>query len=387
MRNFIKLGLMLFFAGVLVVSLAVVGCETGDKDSMNNRANAGEKETEKPKKDPAQAFLDENCKSFFHKSLHATGEGMRKWYEEEGGFMNVTKMPYKDLGCKNCHACSCDRCHAEKKEDGTMTFSVARAGKKELCLECHSRAKVTFKFDTQQKIDDVHMSQGFQCTECHKSEDIHGDGKKYSSMRDEGAVKAKCTNCHSMEDLEKDKDKNRSHKKHLKNIDCAACHVSNTLTCYNCHFDKFLETGKKPGNFVPAKDWLLLVNYKGKVTSGNIQSLVYKGKKFVAYVPYFTHSVPGKGRACGDCHGTDAAKTLAEGKEITVTTWNAEQKKVDSIGGVIPYAEGKLRWLFLDKKDGEWIPMDGTKPDFVQNAAYAEPLTEKQLKLLAKPYK
>ena len=41
--------------------------------------------------------------SFFTKSLHYTGEGMRRWYEEEGGFMEITKIPYDELNCKKCH--------------------------------------------------------------------------------------------------------------------------------------------------------------------------------------------------------------------------------------------------------------------------------------------
>ncbi len=36
--------------------------------------------------------------SFFTKSLHYTGEGMRRWYEEEGGFMEITKIPFAAYG-------------------------------------------------------------------------------------------------------------------------------------------------------------------------------------------------------------------------------------------------------------------------------------------------
>lgn len=39
-------------------------------------------------------------RSFFTKSLHFTGEGMRYWYEEAGGFMRITGIPYRDLDCK-----------------------------------------------------------------------------------------------------------------------------------------------------------------------------------------------------------------------------------------------------------------------------------------------
>ena len=50
--------------------------------------------------------------SFYSKSLHYTGEGMRYWYEEQGGFMEITNIPYSQLDCKNCHVQSCDLCHA-----------------------------------------------------------------------------------------------------------------------------------------------------------------------------------------------------------------------------------------------------------------------------------
>jgi hypothetical protein len=41
--------------------------------------------------------------SFFTDSLHYAGEGMRRWYEEEGGFIEITKIPYDQLDCKSCH--------------------------------------------------------------------------------------------------------------------------------------------------------------------------------------------------------------------------------------------------------------------------------------------
>jgi len=64
----------------------------------------------------ATAESDQPClTSFFTNSLHYTGEGMRRWYEEEGGFMEITKIPYDQLNCKSCHVKSCDQCHLKKK--------------------------------------------------------------------------------------------------------------------------------------------------------------------------------------------------------------------------------------------------------------------------------
>ena len=317
------------------------------------------------------------CKSFYHNSLHATGEGMRRWYEEDNGFMNITDIPYAKLDCKNCHADSCDRCHTERN-GGKKVFSLQKARNSEMCLECHARQKVTMKVDKALGIEDVHATAGLECTDCHGAKDVHGDGAKYGSMRDPGAVEAACINCHA--DVAK---ANPSHKRHIKNIDCAACHVSNTITCYNCHFDSFMATGKRPGNFIPGKDWLLLVNHEGKVTSGNAQTLVYKGKKFIAYVPYFTHSIMKKARQCDDCHGAEASKLLNEGGHVPVVKW--EDGKLKPFKGVIPWIEGKLDWVYLDKKESKWVPMPNMSPDLTQRAGHATPLTEKQLRRLKSP--
>ena len=51
----------------------------------------------------AQARKADECKSFYDKSLHSTGEGMRYWYEREDGFMQITGIPYKDLGLSLIH--------------------------------------------------------------------------------------------------------------------------------------------------------------------------------------------------------------------------------------------------------------------------------------------
>ena len=62
-------------------------------------------------------------------------------------------------------------------------------------------------------------------------------------MREPGALKVACTSCHTT-DTSID-----AHMVHEDKLDCAACHVSNTLACMNCHFDSFVETGKRKGNF------------------------------------------------------------------------------------------------------------------------------------------
>jgi len=324
--------------------------------------------------------MDESCPSFFSKSLHHTGEGMRYWYEEQNGFMKVSGIPYQQLGCKNCHVKSCDKCHAVEKE-GKMIFSVEKAKTLENCFSCHKREASTFKRDKETGHLDVHLAAGMKCTDCHLAQDVHGDGIFYQSMRAEGAVKANCLNCHQKgEKAPMFKADLRSHKVHQNKLDCAACHVSATMVCYNCHFSRYLETKSKKGNFIPMKSWLLLINYKGKVTAGNIMTLVYKGKKFIAYVPYLTHSIMSKGRKCADCHNNKAIKLIKAGKKVPVVSF--KNGEIIPWEGVVPTVPEQLEWIFLDKKGEKWVVLKGKEEPTVQFAAYGEPLTSQQLKKL-----
>lgn len=315
----------------------------------------------------------------FFKSLHHTGEGMRYWYEENGGFKELTGIPYEKLDCKKCHVTSCDQCHI-KKDDQECSYSLKTAKDTQTCLLCHSREKVTFKIGKKKNTLDVHMASGMGCVDCHKGQDVHGDGTFYRSMRDEGAVKASCKNCHS---LEKDI---RAHKVHKNKLDCAACHVANTTSCLNCHFNKFLEQGKRAGNFFPPiQDWMILVNYKGKVTSGNVQTMVYNGKTFITYAPYFTHSVQAKARGCIDCHANEAVSLIKKGKSVPMATFKDNQ--MVSWKGVVPLVPDQLEWQFVDKQGDQWIPLKTKGKPMLQYSCYAEPFTKEQVKKMARPFK
>ena len=319
--------------------------------------------------------------SFFANSLHYTGEGMRHWYEDEGGFMQVTQIPYNRLDCSGCHVRSCDKCHAKKK-GGKLVFSENKPRDMNTCIPCHSREGLTFKFDGENDQLDVHISVGMVCADCHYQYDVHGDGRFRSSMRHPKSVRASCQGCHveqEQESPEFDPD-TESHRVHGDKLDCAACHVSNTVSCLNCHFDSFLKTGERKGNFLPMKDWLLLINYDGKVTSGNVQTLVYQNKKFIAYAPYFTHSVTSEGRECNDCHRNKAVLKMQNGEKVRVVDF--QNGKPISWKGVVPLVEEKLDWIFLNRAKNGWEPLLTKEAPTVQFATYGSPLTEKQLQKL-----
>lgn len=324
---------------------------------------------------------EDNKEECFYNSLHHTGEGMRYWYEENDGFMGITGIPYKELDCSNCHVKSCAPCHMSKDED-ICSYSLKVAKDKATCLKCHSREKVTFALNEKMGNLDLHIANGMVCADCHTAQDVHGDGKAYKTMRDEGAVKTKCTKCHEFDE----DDLSRSHKVHKEKLDCTACHVANTTTCLNCHFTKFLETGTRKGNFFPPiQEWVILVNYKGKITSGNVQTLVHEGKTFITYAPYFTHAVQKDGRKCVDCHANEAINLIIEGKSVPMSVY--DEGDIVSWKGVVPFVPDKLDWVFLDKEGDSWIPIQDDIKPLVQYSCYAEPLTKDQITKMGMPFK
>lgn len=321
----------------------------------------------------------------FETSLHHTGRGMAHWYDAQDGFSAVTKVPYKELGCKGCHVSSCNDCHLEDTGDGCCAYSLDKARDPATCLKCHSREKATIGIDKARGTPGVHMSF-IGCADCHTAREVHGDGTCYESMRAPGAMDAKCTNCHGSTegDYAKIPDTD-SHMVHGDALDCSACHVSNTMTCYNCHFGVLKETGKKPESFAAkVKDFLLLVKYNGKITSGTMQTLVgVDNYPFITYVPYLTHSVTAQGRTCEQCHDTEPVNALAAGERFTPAVF--QDGALSFYKGVIPVVPQQLDWPFLEKKDGQWVPFTPKDDPLIQMGVYAEPLSSEELDMMSSP--
>jgi len=323
--------------------------------------------------------------SFYQNSLHFTTEGMRRCYEADDGFMQVTGIPYKDLSCKNCHAKNCDTCHAQKTESG-MVFSIAKAQDMGTCLPCHSREGKTISLDEAAGTPDVHFDMGFECSTCHIAREIHGTGVSPTCMREVGYMQTSCEDCHSEDGIGTPVDTTkRAHNVHKGKLDCAACHVSNTMACYNCHFSRFLETKSKAGNFIPTKDWMFLINYDNKVTSGTLMTLVYENKTFAGFGPYFTHSVMKKGRDCDACHANEAVMLMKEWKKVPIARFEGDD--VVFWKGVIPTVDEKIDFLFLNKKDDKWVEVEDAEDPLIQYFCYGSPLTEDQMKKLYMPFK
>ncbi len=361
-----------FLSAMFVVG--VMGC--GDKTPDEaGKADTGITLTEEKKIDPKEIGEREKkiatIETLFKTSLHKTGSGMKHWYDN--GSKKLIGKEYEELSCKNCHVKGCDACHK-----GDKTFEVAV--KKDTCLECHSRYKAAADWDKANGFVDPHAKM--ECSTCHPASDLQGDGKQWVSMRDHGFLKADCLSCHEegTGGATKYDSASDSHSAH-DNLTCSACHTSNTVVCLNCHFDTFLATGKKKGNAVKGKDWLLLVNYKDKVTAGTMMSIVSNGKKYASIAPYTTHSIQAGGRTCGDCHENEAVKALA--RDETVSLAEFKDGKMVMTQGVVPAVEGKISLPFLEKgEDGAWVEMKGGEAPLMTFGGHATPLDAAQIEKL-----
>lgn len=312
---------------------------------------------------------------FFLNSLHYTAKGMEHWYSKEnGGLELLSGVPYSDLGCKNCHVPGCDRCH-QVEIHGKAAYSTEAAKKESMCLECHGREAMVRQIDREAGQEDVHLSQGMECMDCHSQREMHGDGVEYRSFKETGAMDTACKNCHE------NAPQTYSHTVHKGKLDCKSCHVRHVASCTNCHFDTLVKKGKRVA--IPTSGWVFLMNYKGKVTSANMQNFVVGGDKtFLMFAPHMSHSIMKDGRKCDACHGTDIADQVRKGK-VTLT-W-LENGKVQNLKGVIPVADGvDYRCIYQDRKDEKWVPIQHPAEPLLHYAAFGEPLSKTQMDSLVK---
>ncbi len=331
--------------------------------------------------DPAAAHPE--IAAAWARSLHATTAGIRFWYEAADGLGGISKIPFGDTGCGSCHSRDCNSCHGEEK-DGKVVFSAAKAGESKSCLKCHFRSAALSDIDRNAGTQDVHARAGFECSKCHR---LHGTGMaERKHMRDSGGTQAECTACHKSGGKPGYYAETKPHSKHKGKLHCNACHVSGTIALCNLSFDEFLKTKQLQGSFLETrKIGVMLVNYKGQVTSANVQTVVFRKKTFAAFAPCFTHSISGKARGCADCHGIEAALKMKAGEKVAVTWW--KDGKVEALNGVIPVVPSLMEFAFLDKAEGGWEPLEAGPAPLVQFMGDGSPLTDAQIRKMAMKFK
>ena len=324
----------------------------------------------------SQEISKENC--IFLSSLHYTTKGMEHWYSKSaGGIETLTNIPYSELTCKNCHVSSCDVCH-KTTADGRHLYSLETARDQDLCLKCHGREKAIMNIDKTKNQIDIHVANEMKCMDCHGSEEVHGNGTEYISMKQSGAMNTKCENCHeSIEQTE-------SHTVHKDKLECKSCHIRHVNSCTNCHFETLVNEGKRVAT--PVSGWLFLMNQNDKVTSANMQSFVVKNNKtFIMFAPHNSHSIMKNGRSCNECHASEIVKQVQNGK-VTLT-W-LENGKVNNLKGVIPVVDGvKYEVVYQNYRSGQWFPIENPPSPLIHYVAFGKPLTKEQLNKLEKSVK
>lgn len=308
-------------------------------------------------------------------SLHANPRGMDYFYSRADGFGPLIGVDYNTLGCKDCHVQNCASCHQ---------LTNGSYDPKATCLvQCHSRQNLEMN---SFKLADVHNNYGMTCTDCHSTEQLHGDGAVHMSMLAPGAPTIHCSDCHVVSAT----DGVQEHQTHLGNIDCSACHLQTVVTCYNCHFDSEID-GHGKIHYGPQRNYILLLNNdEGKVTAGTYMALYHNqtDTSFVVFAPFHSHSVMAEGRTCGDCHNNPYAQTINSGGSVALAQWTGSA--IQHATGVIPVAAGKMQLQFLNltnpdaaPQDRVWTPTKTTNDG--EQFGFCTPLDSTQLSLLATP--
>ena len=359
-----------FMVIIICITVLFAGC-VEEPESVNEADHANN--------DSPEVSTPERKAMFYDVSLHATTGGMEKIYNE--GFKQITGIDYFELDCYHCHA-TCDDCHA-MDVNGNKVYETAVAADTMTCLKCHGREGIIANLN----IPDMHSTNNLTCTDCHTAEEIHGMGVEIDTMKDPETIAITCEDCHySGSDKATPPSGTISHTAHGEKLDCSACHVGTSVTCYNCHFDTYLEYEQKIA--LPTKDWLFLLNYNGKVASANIMPLSYGKQTYAIFAPQFPHNVINPGRSCGDCHGNENVLDLDTDSKITLSWWDEGFKHKT---GIIPVLdpetyEYELQFLWLDyNPDTEekiWSQLDGQEKPIVKIGNYGEPLTLEQLQKL-----
>jgi len=328
----------------------------------------------------------------FSTSLHATRAGKAYWYDQ--GFGLLTGIPIGDLGCRGCHGPTnadgnaygpdykpgCVDCHPTGNFDRSA-LSVDQ------CLGCHGRQATEAN---TLALGDVHRDEGLECWDCHRASEMHGDGTEYDSMLQPGAITSDCVDCHG--DLPSSHDASDPHEGRLH---CSACHSSTVISCYNCHFESQVEAHVKRAK-QPISGFVLLVNRAkdGKVYTASLQSLSYEGKTFVAFAPYYAHTVMEEGRRCVACHvnlgGSNAAiEEYNRTGMIQFARWNSADSTLAWKKGVVPMPEDYASSFRMDfiTYDGDvadpagpsknWSFVEGEWDD--HHMLFATPLTRTQM--------
>lgn len=173
-------------------------------------------------------------------SLHEQGWGQKAMVVGRSGlhsFAELTETMKEgyDHNCGKCHA-TCGDCHVNRPAAGGGGLYnghnfAKKPNMRDNCVACHvSRGGHAYFGIATGTVPDVHLTKaGFECMNCHSSQEVHGDGNIYN-QRYKMALLPKCTNCHSNLN-----NSNSYHAQHINTFSCNTCHSQDYNNCASCH--------------------------------------------------------------------------------------------------------------------------------------------------------
>jgi hypothetical protein len=315
-------------------------------------------------------------------SLHGTAQGMRDWYNQPDGYGAIIGVDYETLGCGGCHVPTsgdeaCLACHndLDAAVEGTEVIDYT-----ESCLTaCHGRQNAEVALG----LPDVHRDAGMGCGDCHGVEEIHGDGTAGTTMFEHDFPETQCSDCHVEGGSAPTPPDIRAHRVHGDDLSCESCHMTGSVTCYNCHFAEEVENHRKVA-YRKYSDWLFLGNYQGQVHPMNFQSVEYQGETFNAWGPFTGHTITAQGRDCNACHGNENLRDYDMDGTLKVVRWDEDRVQLVPRTGVIPMTPDfveTFRFDFVTKEGaGSWFFLE-EGPDNTQ-IRYGTPLNADQIEAL-----
>lgn len=180
--------------------------------------------------------------SHYKKSLHYTTAGLRNGIHKRCSKAQAEQFDVKvfEQSCRSCHA-SCGDCHVKTPVVSGVNqglFANHRFQKKnedKTCAACHGGRVYAEYTGRDSGVRDIHFEKGMKCLNCHKSQELHGDGTEAHSKNN---VKGKpsCIDCHKMSASAQN---SKVHKQHASKTSCQACHVASGYNqCSSCHVGK-----------------------------------------------------------------------------------------------------------------------------------------------------
>lgn len=173
-------------------------------------------------------------------SLHEQGWGQKAMVYGRYGAPDFESLPsmlksgYK-TNCQKCHG-TCGDCHVNRpKAGGGGLYKGHKFSKQpdmvDNCVACHtSRGGHAYLGVGVGTVPDVHFTKlGFKCMNCHKANEVHGDGNIYD-QRYKMPLMPECKDCHTNVNSS-----NMYHSMHINTFSCNTCHSQDYNNCASCH--------------------------------------------------------------------------------------------------------------------------------------------------------